>query len=188
MPQSALRHVAVDHCLKLKDLAALLVRLASDDPPIGEEPAAETLMTIENRIASGIFSVGDWWGLEQMSAPSGLNCPTCRSALYELRDKRVLRLRCRSGQAFSAHSLMSGQAEAREVQLSSLFGAAIEEATLAKRMLGEPIYREDLPFSRGLSSRVELLEREASQVCEWLHATAGLVEPEPPTGPPFSSR
>ena len=184
MPQSALRHVAVDHCLKLKDIAALLVRLADDDPPEDPQEDLEDLLTIENRIAEGIFSVEDWWGLEQMSAPSGLNCPTCRSALYELKDKRILRFRCRSGHAFSVQCLLSGQSEAREMLLSSLFGAAIEEATLAKRMLGLRAYKEDPAFVDGLSGRIGLLEREATQVSEWLHVTTGVVEPEPTPWPP----
>jgi hypothetical protein len=55
------------------------------------------LMQIENRIAEGIFNVEDWWSLERMSSPSGLNCPDCHSALYDLADKRMLRFRCRSG-------------------------------------------------------------------------------------------
>jgi two-component system chemotaxis response regulator CheB len=179
MPRSALRHVTVDHCLKIPEMAALLVELAKDDPDAQEEARLSGLMEIENRIAAGIFSVEDWWGLEQVSAPSGLNCPTCRSALYEVEDTRVLRFRCRSGHAFSAQSLLSGQADCREMQLSSLFGAAIEEATLAKRMLAKPPYGHDQAFARELSSRVQILEREAAQVCDWLHATTGLVEPEP---------
>jgi two-component system, chemotaxis family, protein-glutamate methylesterase/glutaminase len=178
MPRSALRHVPVDHCLKITEIARLLVELAADDP----EPAPPNhgrLMEIENRIASGIFNVDDWWGLEQLSTPSGLNCPNCRSALYEIDDRRVLRFRCRSGHAFSAESLLSGQADAREMELSTLFGIAIEEATLAKRMLAAPGYGEDAKLVGGLPSRVEILEHEAAQVTEWLHATTGLVEPEP---------
>jgi two-component system, chemotaxis family, protein-glutamate methylesterase/glutaminase len=139
MPVSALRHVPVDHCCKLAEIAALFVKLAEDDPP-PDERDVENLMAIENRIAEGIFSVDDWWGLEQMSEPSGLNCPNCRSALYELNDKRVLRYRCRSGHAFSAQSLLSGQADARETLASCMFGTLIEEVTLAKRMLDSGLW------------------------------------------------
>lgn len=156
-----------------------MIMLARDDPPAQEPSTLPSLVEIENRIAAGIFSVEDWWGLEQMSLWSGLNSSTCRSALYELRDSRVVRFRCRSGHAFSAQSLLSGQPDAREMQLSSLFGEAIEEATLAKRMLTLPAYREHPAVADGLSSRVDLLERETTQVSEWLHATKGLVAPEP---------
>jgi two-component system chemotaxis response regulator CheB len=143
------------------------------------EGTLQKLMEIENRIAEGIFRVEDWWALEQMSVPSGLNCPICRSALYELKDHRVLRYRCRSGHAFSAQSLLSGQSDAREAYLSTLFGALIEEATLAKRLRGEPLFADDAYTAESSSSRIHELDREANQASEWLHGTSGLVEPEP---------
>ena len=178
MPLSAIRHMEVDKVCTLEQMAPLLVELANDAPP-ETEPPLESLMEIENRIAEGVFKVEDWWSLEQMSIPSGLNCPNCRSALYELKDHRVLRYRCRSGHAFSAQSLLSGQADAREAQLSLLFGALIEEATLAKRLRGEPLFAEDSQTAESLSNRVAELDTKANQVSGWLHAMSGLVEPEP---------
>ncbi len=178
MPLSAIRHTKVDKVCTLEEMAQLFVMLANDDPPAETDPL-QNLMEIENRIAEGIFNVEDWWALEQMSVPSGLNCPGCRSAIYELNDHRVLRYRCRSGHAFSAQSLLSGQADAREAQLSSLFGVLIEEATLAKRLRTEPFFAEDAFTSESLKGRVDELDRQASEVSKWLHAMSGLVEPEP---------
>ncbi len=179
MPLSAIRHMKVDRVCKLDEMARLFVELAKDDPPPEPEESLQKLMEIENRIAEGIFNVEDWWALEQMSVPSGLNCPNCRSALYELKDRRVLRYRCRSGHAFSAQSLLSGQADAREAYLSSLFGALIEESTLAKRLTREPLFAEDPYTSGALNSRIDTLDRHANQLSEWLHTLADLVEPEP---------
>jgi two-component system chemotaxis response regulator CheB len=183
MPLSAIRHVKIDYLCNLAEMASLLVVLAHDDAPSEAEHDIWKLMEIENRIAEGIFSVEDWWGLEQMSTPSGFNCPDCRSALYELNDKRILRFRCRSGHGFSAQSLLSAQADAREMHFSSIFGALIEEATLAKRLRSDQRYGEDSNIADGLSSRVDVLEREATQVCEWLHIMTGLVQPEPTARP-----
>jgi two-component system chemotaxis response regulator CheB len=73
----------------------------------------------------------------------------------------------------------SGQADARENLLSSMFGAMIEEVTLAKRLLGHPVYSEEPHLTGGSPGHIESLERETSQVCQWLHALTGLVEPEP---------
>ena len=178
MPQSAMHHVQIDHCCKLDEMASLFVRLAEDDPAAQPPDSLGKLMAIEDRIADGIFNVEDWWNLEQVSSPSGLNCPNCRSGLYELTDKRVLRFRCRSGHAFSARSLLSGQAESRETLLSSLFGAFIEEATLAKRMRRDTAFERDSLVAAELGERVSVLEREANAVCDWLHAMSGLVEPQ----------
>jgi two-component system, chemotaxis family, protein-glutamate methylesterase/glutaminase len=178
MPLSAIRHMEIDRVCTLEEMARQLVELANDAPP-EDVPSLEKLMEIENRIAEGVFKVEDWWSLEQMSIPSGLNCPSCRSALYELKDQRVLRYRCRSGHAFSAQSLLSGQADAREANLSSLFGVLIEEATLAKRIKTEPLFAEDPYTAESLNSRADDLDRQANQISEWLHALTGLIEPEP---------
>jgi two-component system, chemotaxis family, protein-glutamate methylesterase/glutaminase len=178
MPLSAIQHMKVDRVCTLEEMARLFVELANDAPP-PEQASLDKLMQIENRIAEGIFNVEDWWALEQMSVPSGLNCPNCRSALFELKDRRVLRYRCRSGHAYSAESLLSGQADAREALLSSLFGALIEEATLAKRLEDQPLFSENLYAAESLRNRADELDRQANQISEWLHAMSGLVEPEP---------
>lgn len=178
MPRSALAHVHVDYCCKLDQIARLLVGFAND-PPGPEQSGPDELVEIENRIAEGIFNVDDWLKLEGMSGPSGLNCPNCRSALYELRDKRMLRFRCRAGHAFSAESLLSEQAEWRETQFSMVFGALTEEMTLATRLLDSQPYKNSPEMTAGLRTRIENIGQEAAQVCEWLRALTGLVEPEP---------
>ena len=179
MPESALQYVEVDHCCKLREMAALFRDLANDDPAAAEAPTPNKLTEVEDRIADGIFNVRDWWLLEQMSAPSGFNCPDCRSALYEIKDARFLRFRCRSGHAYSAQTLLSGQADSRETQFSSIFGALIEEVTLAKRIRARLEPHANHRFLKDLQDRADILEREAAEVCEWLHEMAGLVQPEP---------
>jgi two-component system, chemotaxis family, protein-glutamate methylesterase/glutaminase len=67
----------------------------------------------------------------------------------------------------------------REAHLSSLFGALIEEATLAKRLAVEPLSTDDSFTAESLGNRVVELNQQADRVCEWLHAMAGLIEPEP---------
>jgi two-component system, chemotaxis family, protein-glutamate methylesterase/glutaminase len=69
---------------------------------------------------------------------------------------------------------LSGQAEALEAHLSLLFGALIEEATVAKRLRREPLFAENSYTAEGLSHRAVL-----NQVSEWLHQMSGLVDPDP---------
>ena len=61
------------------------------------------------------------------------------------------------------------------MHLSSVFGALIEEATLARRMLKHLAYVEDAAFANGPTSRAEII-KEAAQVSQWLHALTGLVD------------
>jgi len=162
MPKSALAHVKVDHCCKLAEMAELFVRLANDDPEPSEDSHFDDLIEIENRIAEGTFDLRDWWRLEEMSIPCGLNCPLCRSALYELRDNRMMRFRCRAGHAFSAESLLAEQAASRETQLSALFGSLTEEASLAKRLRDAPVYEDRAELTTSLNSKVQGIEVESA--------------------------
>ena len=74
---------------------------------------------------------------------------------------------------------MSGQSEARGNLLSSIFGALLEEATLAKVLLGRSEYAQEGPVRQHLTTQSVHLEAQADQVWAWLRETAGLVEPEP---------
>jgi hypothetical protein len=66
---------------------------------------------------------------------------------------------------------------ARERQLSAVFASLVEEATLASRMRNNLTHREDDTVAHHLSSRISLLEQEATKVAEWLHSMTGLIEP-----------
>jgi len=177
MPRSALRHVRVDHQLTLKGIAETLVALARDDPFSAGESSDLDLMLAENHIVAGVFGVADWAALEQRSIASGLNCPQCRSALYEIRDPRILRFRCRSGHGYSALSLASAQTEAHEAQLACLFGLAAEEASLARRISTGAGIADDARSAAFLRDRISLLEGEAEQLAGWLNATARVAPP-----------
>lgn len=164
MPTSALRHVAVDHRAPLAEIARLIVELAKDAP--GVAVASTDLMETECRIAEGVAGFADWQAIERASHPSGLSCPDCGSVLQEMADRRMLRFRCRAGHAFSGLSLLDAQAEARDDRLSALFGALVEEATLAKRLLA--LGEETSTSPAHLHERAEWLEGHAARVSEWL--------------------
>jgi two-component system chemotaxis response regulator CheB len=164
MPTSALRHVAVDHVGPVRELAGLIVALAKDTPGDAMTTPSERL-EIEARIAEGTFGIADWSALERVSSPSGLNCPECRSALYDILDARLIRFRCRSGHAFSGLSLLDAQATAREGLLSARFGAVAEEAAVARRVIASG----DAGLAPGrMDERVARLEELAERVASWL--------------------
>jgi hypothetical protein len=54
-------------------------------------------------------------------------------------------------------------------------------------MLKEPRFGIDSKLADRLSTRIEILEKEAAQICEWLHAMTGLVDPEPIRNRPLES-
>jgi two-component system chemotaxis response regulator CheB len=177
MPRSALKHVAVDHCCMLEEIAPILTTLAADSP--GEDAAASRVMEIENRIAGGISTVQDWLIFEEMSAPSGFNCPDCRSSLCVVPDHRMLRFRCRAGHGLSAESLISAQAGTSENAFASVLAALIEAASLLERLTRSPEFSGEPEAVAHFIRRAERLREQAEQVASWLRATIGLVESEP---------
>ncbi|ACC76050.1 chemotaxis protein CheB [Paraburkholderia phymatum] len=166
MPRSAHAHVSIDHCCTLSKMGAILVDLASDD--VGSQvPAANPLIEVETRIAAGELNLAEWSRFEKLSAPSGFRCPACGSALFEVRDDRMIRFRCRAGHAFSARCLLEEQAQMREKAIAGLYDLLMEEATLASRLLnlsGD----DDSGLRTAISDRVSDARRNAALAGQWL--------------------
>jgi two-component system, chemotaxis family, protein-glutamate methylesterase/glutaminase len=174
MPTSALNHVPdVDHCGNVKEIAALLVQLAGDDPPTVASLDARVQLEIEDRAAEGKMTAADWNVLAGLGRFSGLSCPECHGPLCELPDKNMLRFRCHCGHAYSAQSLASAKSEEADALRSALLAALSEESALADRALAEPAYRREPLFAGELTRRSSRLMVEAHQVRNW---STGMLE------------
>lgn len=135
MPTSAIERVEVDHIVPLKDLPALLVRLAgapaetvqedvpmSDDldEPAPESPPERAIVEEDRQTQPGV--------------PSTQTCPECHGTLWEHHEAGATQFRCRIGHAFSAEALVAIQAEALEAALWTALRALEEHAALVRRM------------------------------------------------------
>ena len=113
MPLSALEHVEVDYRVPILKMGALLYRLSQEPatatPPIPDELCIEVDI-VEN-------PAGNTNGAEKIGDPVPLTCPDCGGPLWELRDAKLRRYRCRLGHAFTAESLLTGQSEVIEYAL-----------------------------------------------------------------------
>jgi two-component system chemotaxis response regulator CheB len=135
MPRSAIEHVDVDHIAPAGDLGRLVGLLTADEVGTSEtaapEPgAAEELLAAENEMAEPTPLTTD----ETRSRPSGLACPYCHGALFELDGAPVPRYRCRVGHAWSPQSLLEEQSEAFEGALWIALRALEEKGALSRRM------------------------------------------------------
>jgi two-component system chemotaxis response regulator CheB len=127
MPESALQHVDVDHCVPLSEIPSLLTTLLA--PPVEEEaPASATkLVAIEVEIAKGENAMNV--GLEEIAEPSSFACPECHGVLLRLKGEHPRRFRCHTGHAYSVQSLVTAFGQGIE---DSLWAAvrSLEEAAL----------------------------------------------------------
>jgi len=143
MPQSAMDHVEIDYVRRVSDIALLLAELAI-------QPVAETVqamsedMKIESDMAE--LELSAMQNLERPGSPSGFGCPECGGVLWELKDGKLIRFRCRTGHAYSTGSLLAEQSEAQEEALWNALRALEEKAALTQRLADQASDR-DRPYS-----------------------------------------
>src|SRR5687768_379913 len=161
MPQSALRHVKVDHCVRLAEIAPLLVRLttgAVDEtrPQVPEEMAIEVkIAREEDPIDSGVTSLGK---------PSMVACPECHGVLLQMKEAGLVRFRCHTGHAYSAESLLSEISEGVEVALWNALRST-QEGSILMRQLAEHDGTSHGPADDArLLARARELEEQADQL------------------------
>jgi two-component system chemotaxis response regulator CheB len=113
MPTNALEQVEVDYCVPVLKMGALLYRLTQE--PAAATPSIPEDLRIEVGIAENPNAHSD--RIAELGASVSMICPDCGGPLWELRDEKLRRYRCRLGHAFTAESLLEGQSEAIEYAL-----------------------------------------------------------------------
>jgi two-component system chemotaxis response regulator CheB len=152
MPQSALRHVEIDHVCKAAEMARLLgslVRL-----PAGPTPDIPIDIRLETAIAAQ--ELADMKADDMLGIPSRFTCPECHGALWEIEDGTMLRFRCHVGHAFAADTVLDAQGEEIDRLLATLLRSHQERAELARRMAEQ----ERAADRHALASRLEARAQE----------------------------
>lgn len=130
MPNSALRHVDIDHVCRVKDMPRLLAKLVRQ--PAGPTPEIPFDIRIEAAIAAQ--ELADMRVDDMLGTPSRFTCPECHGALWEIEDGSMLRFRCHVGHAFAADTVLTSQGEEIDRLLGTLLRSHQERAALAHRM------------------------------------------------------
>lgn len=132
MPLNAIESLAVDHVLPVREIAALLIELAGQPLTVGgESPMPQDAQDEVRYVHEEIDRFEAGAGSAQAT---GLTCPECGGAIWELPGAGPLNYRCHVGHAFSGESLLAGQSEALETALWSAVRALEERASLLRRM------------------------------------------------------
>jgi two-component system chemotaxis response regulator CheB len=136
MPTSALRHVEVDVCLPINELSNALTQTiqqrATRNPPPPEERRIEPYAT-ENDLTHDAGS-GGAYVLDAIGKVSGISCPECGGALWELGVKPP-RFRCHTGHSYTAAALFDGQDDTVEEALWVAIRALHEKQLLLGRLI-----------------------------------------------------
>jgi two-component system chemotaxis response regulator CheB len=152
MPRNALSEVEVRHVAPLRELGALLVKLAAE--PAGHQENVPPELRLEVEIAAGARQ--DYAPAAHLGEAAGFSCPYCHGAMWEIAEGDQIRYRCHLGHAFSAASLGSMMDDDILRALASAMRALSERAELIRR-LGR---QEEQASRRELAKHWEKRSRE----------------------------
>jgi two-component system, chemotaxis family, protein-glutamate methylesterase/glutaminase len=165
MPASALRHVAVDHCVPLAELAPLLVALSTRPVSVAPSDPAPERLVHEQAV---VLAKGDAMAhMVHFAEPSSFACPDCHGALWEVRDAQPRRFRCHTGHGFTLRTLQDTLAGASDEALWNARRALQERLFLLREMQPEAMPRPKPP--------AYAVESAARQVERQLVALEGLM-------------
>ena len=152
MPLSAMRHVSVDYCLPVAEIAHLLGKLARGE-------AGET----KNAVHPGEMKLEKD---ELVSNPPSsdkqisMACPECDGPLYETKEGQLAHFQCNVGHAFSPLSLSAAHGEALERALWVAVRTLNERITLHREMLRRDRNSGEAPLFARLADSVKMAEQD----------------------------
>jgi two-component system chemotaxis response regulator CheB len=160
MPLSAIEHVHVDAVRPAEDISRLLVELASTRLPVA---------ATENGFGERAEEAADQRepGVMQSVSPimpgnsSGLTCPECSGALWEVKDHELIQYRCRVGHVYSLESMLAEQSRSVEAALWAGV-AALEERAQLMRRIADRAANSESPVRAQFTDDAEVAERQAA--------------------------
>jgi len=164
MPNSALRQVAIDHCLPLAALAPILAQLAKAPAPTeGDYPVSKQL-ALETRMAMGDQPLT--MKMLEVGAPSPYTCPECHGSLVQLQEGDVTRYRCHTGHAYALRSLLAHLMESLEATLWSTLRTMHEQLVVLRQVAQQARDQQEGEVAEG----AERHARQAEQSAQVIHA------------------
>lgn len=134
MPENAAREVAVDYCIPVNEMAAILTKLSKTPLPGNTEHIKDEKTKIEIGIAAGDSAYNR--GSLKIGELSPLTCPECLGVLSKITDGNLTRYRCHTGHAYSVETLLAGITEKIEGNLYNAM-AGIEESMMLLNHIGD---------------------------------------------------
>jgi len=155
MPRTAMSQVAVDYCLRMRDIAPTLVTLsaqpAEGGAAVSEHMEIETRIALEeNAIEAGVMKIGTL---------SPFTCPECHGILLQIQDGGLIRFRCHTGHAYSLNSLLDDVTESVEIGLWNALRAMDENLLVLHHLADHVGQQNDLMFG----ARIEQQAQEVRQ-------------------------
>ena len=162
MPQSALKHVEVDLVVPAAAIAAAIERLVASTVKAQRGSAMPRGTALEPQLQSDTTEVAHMKDL--FGAPSGLTCPDCGGALWEVEEDKVLRYQCHVGHQYAPENLEDGQRDVIDGALWSAVRVLEEHAELKMRMADRAATGGMRMVSEGFTEGAREARHQAEQI------------------------
>lgn len=129
MPQAAVRYASAQHVAPLDRIPALLESLARVEPV---EPSAAAAPSA--KAAAPLDELAEQRARKEPNRASGLTCPECSGALWEIPEADFPQYECRIGHRFAGERLLTDRTTKAEDSLSISLLSLEERAELADRL------------------------------------------------------
>lgn len=166
MPQSALKHVDVDVCCSLAEMAGLLPYLIHEQVQPGMIRSVPNEM--EKEVITAAMETNATNFHTQIGHPSVFSCPECGGVLWEIQDGTLTRFRCRTGHAFTPESMLAEQSEALERALWFALKTLEERANLTRDMMQRAYNNGHQQLGQNFAVRMNEAEEHATLLREVL--------------------
>lgn len=163
MPCAAMEHLAIEYVLPPGEIGGLVAELAALHTA-GTEGPTDELLAAETAIAELEPVTTD----RLRGRPTGLSCPACHGAMFELEGAPSPRYRCRVGHAWSPESLLVAQSESVDVALWTALRAVEELASLSKELVELNGPQGDSEVVDRHKVRIDASNRTAEQIRQLL--------------------
>lgn len=162
MPLSALRETPVDAVLPAHRIAESIVGFC------GQPVAGEGASSMARRKAPVSPAPGGETEVARMEElfgpPSGMTCPDCGGALWEVVDGHLVRYKCHAGHQYAPDSLLAGQRDVVENALWSAVRVLEEQAEMRRRMSVRADAAGLAVVSQGFADGAERSQRQAEEI------------------------
>jgi two-component system chemotaxis response regulator CheB len=169
MPEHALQAVTPDYCVRLREVAPLLVRLTS--VPVEEVAHMDVPEDLEIEVKIANEQDPLKVGVERIGTPSSIACPECHGVLRQWKEGGRTRFRCHTGHAYSADSLLSEITEGIENSMWNTIRSLQEGSMLMRQLSSHWEESHGAGTSIKLQERAKELERRADHLRDLLQTT-----------------
>lgn len=107
MPKNALYNVAIDYCVPLSEMGAVIIKALNRKGLKEKKIPADILKEV--KIAERVLS--DLPAVNSLGDQVPFNCPGCGGILWKIKQGKTLRYRCHTGHAYTATVLLAEQTD-----------------------------------------------------------------------------